>query len=160
MQLFVKSLLYRSGSGTSTPIPSSAVERNFGHSQPPALAPLSTAQTSVTTTPNPQAHSSSSSSTNANKYSIRGDVTYDTVNKILIATLELPGVRKQDLNITLGTCLYNGVRQITISGTTSPRFPVDENPNAYFATHLRPVRERKYGEYQRVFAVPNETKVR
>lgn len=86
------------------------------------------------------------------RFSIRADVSYDTNHKVLTAALELPGVRRQDVNITLGTCLYNGVRQICISGRTVPASSMLGN--------IRPVRERKFGEYSRIFAVPMDTKVR
>lgn len=64
--------------------------------------------------------------------------------------LEVPGVLKSDLSIVLSTCVYNRVKQITISGMCKPVFP--ETGYA--------VRERKFGSYARTLVVPAETKVR
>jgi HSP20 family molecular chaperone IbpA len=83
------------------------------------------------------------------RFIIRADVHYDADSKLLTAHLELPGLKKRDLSITLSTCLYNRVRQIVIAGRSKPMLP--ETGYA--------IKERKFGEFSRTFAVPPETKV-
>ncbi|ESK92574.1 hypothetical protein Moror_4373 [Moniliophthora roreri MCA 2997] len=39
------------------------------------------------------------------------------------ASMELPGVKKTQLSVTLSTCLINRVKQVVVSGRTSPVFP-------------------------------------
>ena len=83
------------------------------------------------------------------RFFIRADVHYDAESKLLTAHLELPGLKKRDLSITLSTCIYNRVRQIVIAGRSKATLP-----EAGYA-----IKERKYGEFSRTFAVPPETKV-
>jgi HSP20 family molecular chaperone IbpA len=71
--------------------------------------------------------------------------------------LELPGVKKADVRVTLSNCCYNGVRQITVCGHTRPVFPA---PPAGGPGGDLTVRERKFGEFIRTFAVPPGIKVR
>jgi len=84
------------------------------------------------------------------RFIIRADVHYDAESKLLTAHLELPGLKKRDLSITLSTCVYNRVRQVVIAGRSKPMLP-----EVGYA-----IRERKFGEFSRTFAVPPETKVR
>lgn len=84
------------------------------------------------------------------RYIIRADVHYDAESKVLTAHLELPGLTKRDLSITLSTCVYNRVRQVVVAGRSKPALS-----EAGYA-----IKERKYGEFSRTFAVPPETKVR
>jgi HSP20 family molecular chaperone IbpA len=90
------------------------------------------------------------------RYIIRTDSNYDPESKVLTAMLELPGVKKADVRVTLSTCHYNGVRQITVSGHTNPVFAV--SPEGIGADLT--IRERKFGEFTRTFAVPTDIKVR
>src|ERR1700691_4397003 len=83
------------------------------------------------------------------RFIIRADVHYDTESKLLTAHLELPGLKKRDLSITLSTCVYNRVRQVVIAGRSKPTLP-----EVGYA-----IKERKFGEFSRTFAVPPETKV-
>lgn len=88
-------------------------------------------------------------------YIIRTDTNYDPETKLLTVLLELPGVKRADLRVTLSTCQYNGVRQITVSGQTSPTFatpPAGGEENN--------VRERKFGKFTRTIPVPSDIKVR
>lgn len=84
------------------------------------------------------------------RFIIRTDVHYDVETKVLTAHLELPGLKQRDLSITLSTCWYNRVRQVVVAGRSKPVLP-----DAGYA-----IRERKFGEFQRTFVVPPETKVR
>lgn len=84
------------------------------------------------------------------RFIIRADVHYDADNKLLTVQLELPGLKKRDLSITLSTCVYNRVRQVVIAGRSKPMLP----ETGYT------IRERKFGEFSRTFAVPPETSVR
>lgn len=73
--------------------------------------------------------------------------------------LELPGVKKSQVRVILSTCYYNRVKQVTVYGRTRPVFPVvgfppEEGEGPSDLT----VRERKFGEFSRTFAVPGETK--
>lgn len=99
------------------------------------------------------------------RYGIRTDAQYDPVTKVLTASMELPGMKKSDLKIALSTCIVNRVRQISVSGILRPFFPqaVSNSVASVMAgsqSRQVTVRERKYGEYRRTFAVPAETKVR
>lgn len=84
------------------------------------------------------------------RFIIRTDVHYDADAKVITAMLEVPGVKKADLSVTLSTCVYNRVKQVTIAGNSKPTFP--ESGYA--------VRERKFGDFQRTLAVPPDTTVR
>ncbi|KAJ7931284.1 hypothetical protein B0H13DRAFT_1594541, partial [Mycena leptocephala] len=83
------------------------------------------------------------------RYIIRADTHYDPGTRILTALLELPGMKRSDLSITLATTLFNRVRQVTVSGQSRAPFP----PSAPAA-----LRERKYGRFTRAFPVPADTK--
>ena len=49
-------------------------------------------------------------------YAIRADVFYDKDANLVKAMLELPGLKKSDLKITLSRCPYTCVKQLTVSG--------------------------------------------
>jgi HSP20 family molecular chaperone IbpA len=85
------------------------------------------------------------------RFIIRADVYYDAESKVITAMLELPGVKKTDLNVKLSTCWYNRVKQVIVTGKSRSVFPDEKG----FA-----VRERKHGEFARTFAVPPDTRVR
>lgn len=82
------------------------------------------------------------------KFIIRTDVHYDFETRLLSASLELPGLKKNDISIVLSTCCYNGVKQVVVSGRSRPVFP-----SKGYA-----VRERKYGEFTRTLVVASDTK--
>ncbi|KAJ7932702.1 hypothetical protein B0H13DRAFT_1592992, partial [Mycena leptocephala] len=84
------------------------------------------------------------------RFLIRADTNFDAGTRILTALLELPGMKKRDLSITLATTLFNRVRQVTVNGQSRPPFP---------PSLAGPVlRERKYGRFTRAFPVPADTK--
>jgi HSP20 family protein len=87
-------------------------------------------------------------------YSIRTDVHFNIDTNTMIAMLELPGVKHEDLNVTLATEPYTHSRQITVAGRTQPPFaePAPEERE-------RTKRERKFGEFLRRLQVPLHTKV-
>lgn len=89
-------------------------------------------------------------------YLIRADVHVDPESKVFTALLELPGVGKDEVRVTLSSCLYNGVKQVAISGRTRDPFPSSEGGRGLGKI----VRERKYGRFIRTFAVSSDTKVR
>jgi hypothetical protein len=72
----------------------------------------------------------------------------------MIAMLELPGVKHDELNVTLATEPYTHSRQITVAGRTQPPFaePAPEERE-------RTKRERKFGEFLRRLQVPLHTQV-
>jgi len=83
-------------------------------------------------------------------YAIRADVFYDKDANLMKAMLELPGLKKSDLKITLSRCPYTCVKQLTVSGKSKPVFP-----DAGLA-----VKERRFGRFYRTMAVPSDTTVR
>lgn len=91
------------------------------------------------------------------RFIIRSDVYYDPDSKVLTAMLELPGVKRSDLRVTLSTCMYNRVRQVTVHGISRPVFP--ESQGHAMISPLHSVRERKFGLFTRTFAVPSDLKV-
>lgn len=83
-------------------------------------------------------------------YAIRADVFYDKDANLMKAMLELPGLKKSDLKITLSRCPYTCVKQLTVSGKSKPVFP-----DVGLA-----VKERRFGRFYRTMAVPSDTTVR
>ncbi|KAH8101889.1 hypothetical protein BXZ70DRAFT_1007128 [Cristinia sonorae] len=81
-------------------------------------------------------------------YSIRTDVHYDAFTNQMTAMLELPGLKKSDLKISMSVCPYSRVRQVTISGRSFPRF----------ADSGYTVKERRFGAFSRTVVVPPDTK--
>ena len=69
--------------------------------------------------------------------------------------LELPGVKKTNLRVSLGLCPFSQVMQLTVWGRSNPAFSNAEGEPEPGYT----VKERKYGEFKRVLVVPPETKV-
>ncbi|KAG6811284.1 hypothetical protein H0H92_008197 [Tricholoma furcatifolium] len=94
------------------------------------------------------------------KYMLRLDSWYDAEAKKLEVMLEAPGVSQDDIRVTLSTCPWNGVKQITVSGVMRPVFPaasaVGESADGLML-EFTTLRERKFGEFTRTFAVPVET---
>ncbi|KAG5634722.1 hypothetical protein H0H81_001003, partial [Sphagnurus paluster] len=84
-------------------------------------------------------------------YLLRTDSHYDPETKKLIAMLEVPGVRKTDIRVTLSTCPWNRVKQITVSGIARSVLPPSDASSEFT------IRERKFGEFARTFAVPSDT---
>ncbi|KAH9939840.1 hypothetical protein B0H21DRAFT_29349 [Amylocystis lapponica] len=82
------------------------------------------------------------------RYAIRADVHYDAEENVMTAMLELPGLKKSDLRLTLAVCPYSRVRQLTVSGTSRPTLP----------PHGHTVQERKFGAFARTIVVPPDTK--
>lgn len=87
-------------------------------------------------------------------YSIRTDIHLNIDTNTMIAMLELPGVKNNELNVTLATEPYTHARQITIAGRTHPPFaePAPEERE-------RTKRERKFGVFLRRLQVPPHTQV-
>ncbi|KAJ7669376.1 hypothetical protein DFH06DRAFT_981811 [Mycena polygramma] len=87
------------------------------------------------------------------RYLIRTDTHYDPGTRVFTALLELPGMKKSDLRITLATTPFNRVRQLIVSGTSRAPFPPGSG-----AASGPVLRERKYGRFARAFPVPADTK--
>ncbi|KAJ7113893.1 hypothetical protein C8R44DRAFT_676355, partial [Mycena epipterygia] len=85
------------------------------------------------------------------RYIIRADTHYNPETRVLTALLELPGMKKRDLTITLATTLFNRCRQVTVNGQSRAPFPA--------AAAAQWHRERRYGRFTRAFPVPEDTKV-
>ena len=73
------------------------------------------------------------------------DVHEDTQNNTVLATFELPGLKKEDVNIDV----HNNL--LTISGESKVSSDRDENGYA--------VRERRFGKFSRSLPVPQGIKV-
>ncbi|KAL0569919.1 hypothetical protein V5O48_012050 [Marasmius crinis-equi] len=125
--------------------------------------------------------------TRPKRYVIRSDIQYDPRTQVLTASMELPGVNKSRLNVTLSTCLINRIKQVVVLAQASPVFPPSVvlsgsaaaggsmvggsmdggratmssgdagRGNEEIPQHYH-VRERRYGEFSRTFVVPAETK--
>jgi hypothetical protein len=59
--------------------------------------------------------------------------------------LEVPGVKKRDVQVHLGRCPYTRVRQLTVSGCSQPPFTAD----VVEGSQVFSVRERRFGEFSR-----------
>ena len=75
----------------------------------------------------------------------RMDVHEDPQNNTVLATFELPGLKKEDVNIDVHNSL------LTISGESKVSSDRDENGYA--------VRERRYGKFSRSIPLPEGVKV-
>lgn len=64
--------------------------------------------------------------------------------------LELPGVKKTNLRLSLTVCPYSKTKQLVVTGKSTPGLPEEGFM----------VRERKHGDFKRVLVVPPETTVR
>ncbi|KAH8823612.1 hypothetical protein DL96DRAFT_1468712 [Flagelloscypha sp. PMI_526] len=76
------------------------------------------------------------------------DIHYDQPTQTLIAMLEVPGVRSQDVQVTLSTSMYNCVRQVKVVGRSWPVLPQRGE-----GTGIPIQRERRFGEFSRIFPV-------
>lgn len=85
-------------------------------------------------------------------YSIRTDIHFNVNTNTMIAMLELPGVKHDELSVTLATEPYTHARQISVSGRTHPPF-VEPAPEERERTKL----ERKFGDFLRRLHVPPHT---
>ncbi|TBU31426.1 hypothetical protein BD311DRAFT_656835 [Dichomitus squalens] len=82
------------------------------------------------------------------RYGIRADVHFSTEENLITAMFELPGVKRDDLRITMSVCPFTRVRQVSVSGISRGVLPLQGHQ----------VRERKFGQFSRALAVPPETK--
>jgi len=92
------------------------------------------------------------------KYLIRADTHFEPHTGIYLIVLELPGVDKKDIKISLVTARHNRIRYLKVRGILESPLPV---PTAE-ALSLYPElckRERKFGEFSRTFVVPPDLKV-
>nr|GAT44363.1 predicted protein [Mycena chlorophos] len=87
-------------------------------------------------------------------YGIRADTYYDPRSHVLTMLLELPGIKKQDVRISLTTNPYDRLRHLVIRGHSYPPLP----PVHPDMSGL--LRERRYGVCKRRFTVPVDTRVR
>lgn len=91
------------------------------------------------------------------KYIIRADTHYEPDTGVLLVLLELPGVDKKDVKLSLVTSRHNRIRHLKVWGILNQTLPA---PSAE-VLRLYPescARERKFGEFSRTFAVPPDLK--
>jgi hypothetical protein len=74
-------------------------------------------------------------------FHLRADVHYDPPSRIMTVMMEVPGVRKSDLRVTLHRCPFSRVKQLTVRGHATPTFP--EEGAGYC------LRERRFGDFVR-----------
>lgn len=87
------------------------------------------------------------------KYLIRADTHFEPNTGIFLIILELPGVDKKDVKLSLMTSRHNRIRYLKVWGVLDSLLPV---PTAE-VLRLYPElcrRERKFGEFSRMFVVP------
>ncbi|KAJ7154629.1 hypothetical protein C8R46DRAFT_1117931 [Mycena filopes] len=100
-------------------------------------------------------------STDERRYIIRADTHYDPGTRVLTALLELPGMKRRDISITLATTPFNRLRQVIVRGHSRPPFLLSTSTTATSTSPAPPMlRERKYGRFARAFPVPIDTQVR
>ncbi|CAL1704009.1 unnamed protein product [Somion occarium] len=80
------------------------------------------------------------------RFNIRTDLQFDKAKNLMTATLELPGLTKSDIKVTLHVCPFSRIQHLTIAGTSRPE-------DGSWA-----LRERKYGDFGRTILVPPDTK--
>lgn len=83
-------------------------------------------------------------------YTLCTDIQFDTVDNVIVAMLELPGVKKADVRISLATCPFSRARQLTVSGSSRCALSTERGHT---------VLERKFGDFTRGICVPPETLV-
>ena len=86
-----------------------------------------------------------SSKKNTSQRFFRMDVHEDAKNNTVLATFELPGLKKEDVNIDVNN------NMLTVSGES--RLSSDRDENGYA------VRERRYGRFSRSIPLPQGVKV-
>lgn len=92
---------------------------------------------------------------NMPRYNIRADVHFDAARGLLIAMLELPGVRKTDVRISLAQCPHSRMKVLAVAGVAFPSHFISDSAHG---GALHAVRERKCGAFGRCLPVPPETK--
>ncbi|KAJ7018563.1 hypothetical protein C8F04DRAFT_1243207 [Mycena alexandri] len=98
--------------------------------------------------------------TDERRYIIRADTHYDPGTRVLTALLELPGLKRRDVSITLATTPFNRLRQVTVRGQSRPPFLLSTSSSSSSSTTAPAppmLRERKYGRFARAFPVPIDT---
>jgi hypothetical protein len=107
---------------------------------------------------------------------------YSQSSNFLYASLELPGVKKRDVQIKLATCYFNHVKFISVLAESNPVFDLpgvvgsgsdgggdqvqaQDTSSATKPTQTHPIinpdlRERRFGLLKRVIHVPSTTTVR
>jgi HSP20 family molecular chaperone IbpA len=54
------------------------------------------------------------------------DTQYNPQTRMLPAQLELPGIHKEDVSVTLSTCVWNRVRQVVVRGEMHERWSIEK----------------------------------
>lgn len=94
------------------------------------------------------------------KYTLRSDTSYDLQTRVYTIVMEIPGVKKTDVDIVLSTLVFNHTRQLIVKGRSEPVFSdsdVEDSDRGKFPLRIR---ERRYGEFERRWDVPRNTRVR
>jgi HSP20 family molecular chaperone IbpA len=161
-------ILLRSPAAASLSRPQSIVPQTSprvpGNTLPIASTSLSIQQTQQQYVPTPRRQEQPQPQQQAQqpqrrKYIIRTDGNYQPETGILTLMLELPGVDRRDVRVTLATNRCTRVRYLKVYGVVDPVLPPPkgEDMDMYPETVIR---ERKFGEFSRSFVVPAHLKVR
>ncbi|KAH9849582.1 hypothetical protein C2E23DRAFT_353096 [Lenzites betulinus] len=102
----------------------------------------------TTPTATPRAQGQALHAEPVRRYGIRADIHYSTEENVIVAMFELPGVKRNDLRVTMSVCPFSRVRQLNIAGISRPALPSQGHG----------VRERKFGHFARTMVVPPETR--
>ncbi|KAI0313163.1 hypothetical protein OF83DRAFT_1065961 [Amylostereum chailletii] len=117
------------------------------------MAPPSTVRSTIS--PLQRVHASTAI-LQTKQFSIRTDVHFSSISNTMTALLELPGVKKTDLNVNLIIDSFTKVKQVVVSGKTTTSF--SEYGQEERDGHSKITRERKFGDFVRRYNVPFETK--
>src|SRR5882757_9697117 len=173
----------RRSQSTRSQTPALIPQRTSAHSQSPPQAPPS--QTQPQPQPQPQEQTQPPQTSSAlnpshlhtrRRYplNITSDMHYSQTSNILHASLELPGVKKQDVKIRLATCYFNHVKFISIVAESTPVFDLpgtvgsgsgggdqtQDTSSGTKSTQTSPsinpdLRERRFGLLRRLIQVPS-----
>ncbi|KAA1478148.1 hypothetical protein DENSPDRAFT_861789 [Dentipellis sp. KUC8613] len=106
-------------------------------------------------TPSGSGFGASRMGANEKVFGIRSDINYSSATGFMTALLELPGVKRTDVDASISTCQYTQLRQVVVSGRTTPPFTEYEQDEREGRAHTS--RQRKYGKFMKRLTVPANT---
>ncbi|EMD34716.1 hypothetical protein CERSUDRAFT_97298 [Gelatoporia subvermispora B] len=116
-----------------------------GHSTP--QTPTQAIPQDVSRQPQPQPQAQAQAQ--PRHFTLRADTLYDPIAGMFVAALDLPGVRRADVRLSLRRCPLTRARVLVVAGVRRPTIPAQRHAT----------RECKYGECMRALLVPPHTQV-